>query len=45
MTFKQWLEAQGCFVQVVQEDNGSGYEAMEVTPPDSNDTFNIAVQS
>lgn len=45
MKFSEWLEQQGCFVQITQEDDGSGYETMEVTPLDSNDTYDITVQT
>lgn len=33
MDFKEWLELQGCVVEVTQEDDGSGYEVLQVTTP------------
>lgn len=33
MDFKEWLELQGCVVEVTQEDDGSGYTLLEVTTP------------
>jgi hypothetical protein len=34
MSFKAWLESQGCTVEVTQEDDGSGYICLEVITPD-----------
>ena len=34
MDFKEWLEAQGCQVKVIQEDDGSGFDVLEVTIPE-----------
>ena len=34
MIFKEWLESQGCKVEISQEDDGSGYVCIEVTTPD-----------
>lgn len=33
MDFKEWLELQGCVIEVTQEDDGSGYYVLEVTTP------------
>jgi hypothetical protein len=40
MKFKEWLESVGCQVEVIQEDDGSGYEVLDVTVP--NDEHFIA---
>jgi hypothetical protein len=36
MTFQQWLESQGCTVEVTQDDDGSGYVVLDVITPDGN---------
>lgn len=33
MDFKEWLELMGCYVEVTQEDDGSGYECWDVVLP------------
>lgn len=33
MDFKEWLELQGCVVEITQEDDGSGYSQYEVHTP------------
>ena len=45
MDFKNWLESQGCSVEVTQEDDGSGYVCLEVTIPpiDRMMTFDVTV--
>lgn len=45
MKFSEWLESIGCYVQVTQRDDGSGYEVLEVTPPNSNDTYYVTAQA
>ena len=44
MTFAQWLESQGCHVECVQEDDGSGYECLSVLIPDGI-TYEISVNT
>lgn len=33
VNFAEWLRLQGCVVEVTQEDDGSGYEVLQVTTP------------
>jgi hypothetical protein len=46
MGFVQWLELQGCHVEITQADDGSGYIVTDVTMPDGTPaTVTIEVQS
>jgi hypothetical protein len=36
MEFKEWLERQGCTVEVTQEEEGNGYVVLEVHLPYGN---------
>lgn len=33
MNFIEWLQLQGCTVEITQEDDGSGYQVIEISPP------------
>jgi hypothetical protein len=46
MEFVQWLELQGCHVEITQADDGSGYFCADVTMPDGTSaTMTIEAQS
>ena len=44
MDFKDWLEKQGCKVEITQEDGGSGYVCLYILTPDGRH-FNLTVDS
>lgn len=44
MEFVNWLREHGCQVEIVQEDDGSGYFLAEVVLPDGEEkTYKITV--
>lgn len=42
MDFKDWLERQGCTVEVTQEEDGNGYFCLDVRIPEG-ELFDITV--
>jgi hypothetical protein len=44
MGLKLWLERMGCFVEIDQADDGSGYFVLDVTLP-SGDKYKVTVDT